>query len=282
MSDYKALLALAQPVASALRGKAETAKASMAGISAETGNTVLEERAFQWFPDTFSDSIEVGWEPKQVPGSSHAIMQWNANGGRTFSFETLLYRNMAPIEMQQQQATLTQLASDALFPDPSSPDNLPYNVNIESMVSWFRAFCYPTYVSGAGTGVSRDVMITRAISPPIAILNLPNMALNEDGSDIVFCVVTGCDVNYEKLFPNGQPRVVKVSLTLKQVVQNPLQQNAIKFVGFDTLDNARKTKFDKDSNRYGKTIKQSINNNIKGVGIDIEEVNAVFGAIKIP
>jgi hypothetical protein len=256
MSDYKALLALAPIAAGLAQGKIEVAQASMMGIHPETGRVVLEERAFQWFPESFSDNIEIGWEAKQVPGSSHAIMQWSGNGGRTFSFETLLYRNMAPLALQKQQASVSQLAvltpsvvgSDALFPDPSSEDNAPYNINIESMVSWFRAFCYPTYVKGQGFG---STTITRPISPPIAILNLPKMALNEDGSDIVYCVVTGCDVTYEKLFATGQPKVVKVNLTLKQVVQNPRAANAIQFVGFDTLRQAREKKFDANRNRYG-------------------------------
>ena len=244
MSDAKALLALA-PIAAALgRGRVEVAQATMMGIDAETGATVLPERAFQWFPESFSDSIEIGWEPKQVPGASHAIMQWSGNGGRTFSFETLLYRNMAPLDLQRKQQTI--LAVEAL-PDPSDPSNAPYNINIESMVSWLRAFCYPRYVTGQGFGSTK---ITRPVSPPIAILNLPGMALNEDGSDILYCVMTGCDVTYEKLFPNGQPRVVKVSLTLKQVVQNPKNANSIQFVGFDTLKNARKG-FDGNPNAYG-------------------------------
>ena len=273
MSDYTALLALAQPIAALGQGKIETARASMMGISAENGDTVLDERAFQWWPESFSDSIEVGWEPKQVPGSSHAIMQWNSNGGRTFSFETLLYRNMAPIALQQQQASLTQLASAALFPNPSDPENAPYNVNIESMISWFRAFCYPTYVSGQGFG---STTITRAVAPPIAILNLPNMALNEDGSDIVYCVMTGCDVTYEKLFANGQPRVAKVSLTLKQVVQNPSLQRAINYVGKGTLDSARKDKFDAsaNANRYGAVRRQTANNSVL-----TNDVNAVLSAL---
>ena len=234
MADAKALLALLPIVARLGRGRVEVAQASMMGIDSETGKPVpgLEERPFQWFPESFSDSIEIGWEPKQVPGSSHAIMQWGGNGGRTFSFETLLYRNMAPLDLQAQQQTL--LAVEAL-PDPSDEGNLPYNMNIESMINWLRSFCYPRYVIGQGFG---STTITRPVSPPIAILHLPGMALNEDGTDIVYCVVTGCDVNYEKLFPNGQPKVVKVSLTLKQVVQYPGATKSIQFVGYDVLEKA--------------------------------------------
>jgi hypothetical protein len=239
----------------------------MMGIDSETGTTVLPERAFQWFPESFSDSIEIGWEPKQVPGSSHAIMQWGGNGGRTFAFETLLYRNMAPLDLQAKQSSLVQLnAGTDLLPDPDSADNAPYNIPIESMISWMRAFCYPRYVTGEGFGGTK---ITRPVSPPIAILNLPGMALNEDGSDIVYCVVTGCDVTYEKLFPNGQPKVVKVNLTLKQVVQYPGKTKSIQFVGFDVLDQTRRQKFDANPNAYG-----AIGANELG-----QDVSAVLGAL---
>ena len=259
MADTKALLSLL-PIAARLgRGRVEVAQASMMGIDAETGATVLPERAFQWFPETFSDSIEIGWEPKQVPGSSHAIMQWGSNGGRTFAFETLLYRNMAPLDLQAQQQTV--LAVEAL-PDPSDESNLPYNINIESMISWLRAFCYPRYVTGEGFGGTK---ITRPVSPPIAILRLPGMALSEDGADIVYCVVTGCDVTYEKLFPNGQPRAVKVNLTLKQVVQYPGTTKSIQFIGFDTLKKAREGKFDNDKGVYGaapKDISTDVTNSL--------------------
>ena len=267
MADAKALLALVPIVARLGRGRVTVAKASMMGIDAETGKTVLPERAFQWFPESFSDSIEIGWEPKQVPGASHAIMQWGGNGGRTFSFETLLYRNMAPLDLQAQQQTL--LAGTALLPDPDSPGNAPYNFPIESMISWLRAFCYPRYVTGEGFG---GTMITRPVSPPIAILNLPGMALNEDGADIVYCVVTGCDVTYEKLFPNGQPRVVKVSLTLKQVVQYPGKTKSIQFVGFDVLEQTRMQKFDKNPGTYGSVAANELGQDVSAVLRELDKL----------
>jgi hypothetical protein len=236
MADYKALLALV-PIASALQGRVPVARASMMGIDSETGKEALPEHAFQWWPESFSDNIEIGWEPKQVPGASHAIMQWNSNGGRTFSFDVLLYRNMEPLAVQSE---LSMFGIGALLPDPNNDDNARFNINIEYMVSWLRSFCYPRYVRG--TGLDGSTVVTRVVAPPIAILNLPNMALNEDGGDTVFGVMTACDVNYEKLFPNGQPRAVKVSVTIKQVVQDPQQsgRQAIRFKGYPELGTARK------------------------------------------
>ena len=239
MADgFEILQSLAGPPIAAAMSAAQSsaqplARMSMMGIHAETGLEVLPEHAFQWMPDTFSDTISVGWEEKTLPGMSSAIMQWGSNGGRSFSFEAVFYRQMLPEE--QQRAVLAAGPLGALIGgvgrrfdstgtagqlvDPTSEENAPYNTNIEYMVSWLRAFCYPEYtLTTSGSGA-----VTRPIAPPIALLQVPNMALNEDGSDIVFCVMTECGVTYEKLFPNGQPRVVKVSIGLKQVVQNPMR-----------------------------------------------------------
>jgi len=258
MADYKALLALAQPIAQAIQGKVPVARASMMGIDSESGEMALPEHAFQWWPESFSDSIEIGWEPKQVPGASHAIMQWNSNGGRSFSFDVLLYRNMEPLAVQSE---LSVFGIGAALPDPSNDDNAKFNINIEYMVSWLRSFCYPRYIRG--TGSDGSTVVTRVVAPPIAILNLPNMALNEDGGDTVFGVVTACDVTYEKLFPNGQPRAVKVSLTLKQVVQDPQRngRQAIRFKGYPELKTAQKGVLFNES-RMGKIKEQKSSNKI--------------------
>lgn len=265
MAGYDALLALV-PIVSALQGKVPVARASMMGIDSETGEEVLTEHAFQWWPESFSDSIEIGWEPKQVPGSSHAIMQWNSNGGRSFSFDVLLYRNMEPTSVQEGLTALSTIGG-ALLPDPNNDDNARFNINIEYMVSWLRAFCYPRYIKG--TGADGRTAVTRVVAPPIAILNLPNMALNEDGGDTVFGVVTACDVTYEKLFPNGQPKAVKVSLTLKQVVQNPQPNNligAIRYKGIGTLKKAQE-KFRAETDVYGIPKNQKSSNVIDPMNI---------------
>jgi hypothetical protein len=230
---------VASGIALGLTDQVKLKRGSMMGIDPEDGSEVLPEHAFQWMPETLTDAIEIGWEPKQVPGMSHALMQWGQNGGRTFSFEVVFYRHMQVADKQPGVAFLSE--------NPDSDENRKYNPNIEYMVSWLRAFCYPTYVDGGD--------FRRPKSPPICILNLPNVALNEDGTDIVFCVMTQCDVTYEKLFPNGAPRVVRVSLALKQVVQDPRAgANPYRFKGQAELAAARE-RFSEVA-KFGKPVNQ--------------------------
>ena len=223
----------------ALTSTGRAAQASMMGIDPETGEMVLEEQAFQFWPESVQDSIEIGWEPKQVPAMSHSLMQWSGNGGRTFSFELEMIRVMKPLAKQPTPFGLPP-------EDPANEANQPFNVNIEYMISWFRSFCYPFYEETAAG-------VRRAKAPPIAILHMPNMALNEDGSDIIFAVVTGCDVTYEKSFSDGQPRQVKLSLTLKQVIENPVRGGKpFNFKGQAELRGARENKFSRFPELYGK------------------------------
>ncbi len=225
-------------VAFGLTDTFKLSKASMMGIDPETGDEVLPELAFQWLPESLSDTIETGWESKQVPGMSSALMQWSSNGGRTISFELLMFRTMLPIA--DQPGVLVFRAN------PDSEENSPYNANIEFMLSWLRSFCYPTFESGGE--------FRRVKAPPIAILNIPNLSLNEDGSDIIFAVMTECGITYERLFNSGKSRVVKVNISMKQVVNDP-SSGAYRFKTRTDLDKAR-VKFSEQT-QYGKPIRTS-------------------------
>jgi hypothetical protein len=205
----------------------------MMGIHPETGAILLPEHSFQFMPENVQDSIQIGWETKSVPAMSHGLVQWGGNEGRDIAFELVMYRHMRPVSYQPS-------SFGAPKESPSNEVNQPHNVNIEYMVSWFRAFAYPSYEE-----IGR---YSRPVSPPLCLLNLPGLALNEDGSDILLTVMTSCDVTYEKAFPNGQPRSVRLSLGFKQIVQDPIL--GLTFKSQTDMSNARR-KFG-DESLYGK------------------------------
>lgn len=202
---------------------------SMCGVDAlhpYASKPLLSEQALQWWPETITDSIEIGWDFKQIPGGSHAIAQWSQNGGRTIGFEVVLSRLMKPVSTRNM---MDKLRDPFELNTPISKrlkDNRPYNANIGGMIQYLRMYTRPTYAAG-------DFGYERALPPPFAILNVPGLGLNEDGSDSIYAVMVGCDVTYNLLFPNGAPRLATVSLSFKQVVQKP-GSFAVNFRGIDS------------------------------------------------
>lgn len=173
---------------------------------------LLPERAFQYWPESVQDGIEIGWQTKDIPGSSHALVQWGGNNGRTITFEVRLSRMMKPVE---DRSPLEFILDPFKLTAPGNEYPMsarPFNVDIESEIRFLRAFCYPSYATLDGASVSYP--------PPIALLCLPGMGLNEDGSDVIAAVMTTCDVTYTLAFPNGKPRMASVSLAFRQVVQS--------------------------------------------------------------
>jgi len=201
-----------------MNGPEGTGSASMSILGIDPtdskGSTViLPERTFQFWPESIQDSIEVGWQFKDIPGGSHALAQWGSNNGRTISFEVRLHRFMKPVA----DRTIFEKIMDPIgLTTPGQQylkDMRPHNVDIESEIRYLRAFCYPSYEVDKVSGS------TVSYSPPVAFLCVPGVGLNELGSHTIMAVMTGCDVTYNLLFPNGKPRNATVALTFKQIVQ---------------------------------------------------------------
>ncbi len=179
------------------------------------GVETLNERSFQYWPESISDTIDVGWNFKDIPGASHALAQWASNGGRTISFEVPMHRFIRPDDSRSTQEKLKD-PFGASGPSSQTPiDNRPHNVDIVNEIRFLRGFCYPLYEQIGD--------VYGAFPPPIAILNVPGLRLNESGdgadADSIFAVMTGCDVTYMLSFADGTPRRANVALTFRQVVQ---------------------------------------------------------------
>lgn len=204
----------------------DVASLTMAGVDPNDpfkiysgANFDFRERALQYWPETISDTIEVGWSFREVGGASHALAQWASNGGRTIAFDVRLTRYMMPTESR---STIESVKAGFEAPDNQNPkDNRPYNVDIKEQIKFLRGFCYPSYQELEG--------IVNTLPPPIMILDVPRMGLNEAGGDTIYCLMTGCDVTYNLVFRDGTPRSATVSLTLRQIVQT---KDGVKFKGF--------------------------------------------------
>lgn len=199
---------------------------SIAGVdSVYPGTILLPERSFQYWPESISDTIDVGWNFKDIPGASHALAQWSGNAGRTITFEIQLHRFMKPVASR---SVFEKILDPIELNTPSSEylrDNRPYNVDVAAEVKYLRAFCYPSF---------KDLEGYRTSYPPvIGMLSVPGHRLSDtDEGDVIYVIMTGCDVTYLLAFPDGTPRRASVSLTFRQVIQDPVDQVIVN-AGFD-------------------------------------------------
>lgn len=191
---------------------------SIAGVSPIDRQIMLPERPFQYWPDSISDTIDLGWNFKDIPGMSHALAQWSSNGGRTITFEIHFHRFMKPVNSRNAfEKVLDPFSLNT--PNSEVPkDNRPYNVDIAAEVRYLRGFCYPSYQDVEG--------YRTAFPPPIAMLYVPGHTFGDAaGRDVIYAIMTGCDVTYKLAFPDGVPRRTSVALTFRQVVQDPINRS---------------------------------------------------------
>lgn len=170
----------------------------------EDGTSILEERAFQFWPETVSDTINISYVDKIIPGGSHPIKQWVNNAGRTISFSILIARDIKPKE-------LLPFGVD-LVVNPTTDDNYPFNHDVRQDIAYLRAFCYPTYDNSTG--------VTIAKPPPICLLKAEGLNWSRFGDDYIECVMTSCSVNYLRTFNEGFPRMATVDLSFAEIAQS--------------------------------------------------------------
>ncbi len=193
--------------------------------SAENG---APEIAFQYWPESLTDSRESTWNPRYIPGGSHPIYQWTHGGERRLSFTAVFTTDTEPdipdrpgsgggvSESGVAQAGTADSPYNASVGDFGITSGLSLgkrDVDLRSVVSWLRYFTYPFYGTG---GSGNDI---RVFEPPKVMLVMPNSKLAHNGSDHITTVMTQCEVTYQEWFPNGFPRIIEVGLEFAEVVQ---------------------------------------------------------------
>jgi hypothetical protein len=179
-------------------------------------------QAFQYFPETISDNKAVNWQSKEIPGGSLPVYQWVASGERTISFTAQFSSDidlalLLTTDAESNISTNT-IAANAAKERLKSSGQGERNVDVRSAVVWLRQYMLPKY----------DSAKQRTIPPPKLKLLLPKSGIGLAGgennftsqdADSVLCVMTSCDVTWEKFFPSGNPRLASVSLAFAQIPQ---------------------------------------------------------------
>lgn len=229
----------------------------VAGAGAGERATVAQYRRFQYYPESVADSKQVGYQPKEVPGGSLPLYQWTTSGERTISFTAFLTTDIDHLVMQQ--TVETDQPTGARQGDQTPPPGveirttsisgsvnrvserlraagaLQRNPYIPAAIAWLRRFMLPRY----GENVEVGVPLTQP--PHKLLLHLTGTQIERGGGvggfsvpgGGILCVMTTCDVNYEKFFPSGNPRKVSVDLAFAEV---PQRGGAVRFPSASGLD----------------------------------------------
>jgi len=174
------------------------------------------ERAFQYYPETITDSKASEWVSKKIPGGSHPLYQWIAGMDRVFSFTAVFSDEKSDTE--DSGINILGAISKLVGTDSENTDLHTAPGGISSALAWLRGFLYPTYVSANGGSIGR------AQAPPKMLLVMPGSGIRSgvsgfSVSDSVPVIMTQCDITYETFFRNGKPRYTTVQLSMNEIVQ---------------------------------------------------------------
>lgn len=173
----------------------------------------VSSQAFQYFPETLSDTKAVNWQPKEIPGGSLPLYQWASSGERTLSFTAYF-----STDVDQNPDGVVSQSTDPAYTRQrlQSTGQAERNIDVRSAVIWLRQYMLPRYDKH------------HTVPPPKLNLYLPKSGIGLAGgetqltgtdADTVTCVMTSCEVNWEKFFPSGNARIASVELSFAQVPQ---------------------------------------------------------------
>jgi hypothetical protein len=176
----------------------------------EGGSDPAEKRAFQYWPESISDSQSSNYAIMDIPGASLPLYQFISLGERSISFTVYFSRD--------EDGAIDTEGGGGFVPTGKVPQD-KHNVDINGAVAWLRSLQYPAYPEGT-------------YEPPhILKLYTPGVVLSPQGGlEVLTCVITQISVNWMSFFPSGTPRIATVDLTFSEVPQDP-KKGGVSFVG---------------------------------------------------
>lgn len=210
----------------------------------------------QYWPETLDYTRgSIGWEEKQIPGSSHPLQSWTGNGAPTVSFDATFTEDTDP------GYSLEKGVFDNVATKAENDPNREYaqSVNINAAMAWFAACSNPLY-SQNSDGPSQTpvkpppiIQLVPEISEPVQKAQGQPSQTSSFGPDTdslgqrnngevssgnndravstrgvsishlaerdFYGVLKDFTVTYEKFFPSGHPRIAKVAITLTEIIQ---------------------------------------------------------------
>lgn len=183
-------------------------------IELNDDDSPLSAFSFQYFPESVSDSKNVNYQQKEVPGGSLPLYQWVNSGERSVSFTAVFTSDVDVTADDPGDAAKGQALNNRL----KAAGQSRRNPDIRAAVAWLRRYMLPTY--DAANGITRGPSKLR-LSMPGSGIGVAGGVMAGAGAldDTIVCVMTQCEVSYEAFFPSGLPRYVTVQLAFGQIPQ---------------------------------------------------------------
>lgn len=184
-------------------------------------SSLVPAHAFQYWPESLSDTKGTNYQRKEIPGGSLPLYQW-INGSERLLTMTAVFTSDIDIVSATTPSSLGQQVNldedNKIVERIRSAGVSDRNADIRSAVAWLKQYTYPYYKSTSGPSAQLT------IAPTKLILVMPNSGIglagmNATNPDQVVVVMTQCDVTYEAWFPSGLPRIATVALSFAEIGQ---------------------------------------------------------------
>ena len=215
-----------------------TASCALVDIDDSGSADVSSRIAFQYFPETITDSYSTEWVQKNIIGGSHPIYQWIHGNARSISFEAVFTADAPPKgfdsigsnpltgaanAISDIGAVVSQVSKNplgtAISLVKSAAGGSQVSIDVAGAIAWLKSKLYPDYQDGV------------ALPPPKMLLILPNSGIvsqvtvdtTSAGADVAVdsipVIMLSCNVTYEAFVRSGSPRVASVALEFAETIQ---------------------------------------------------------------
>jgi hypothetical protein len=201
----------------------------------QNDNLTTSGLAFQYFPETITDTKAVNYQTKDIPGGSLPLYQWVSSGERIISF-TAYFTSDVDLGAQ---ATSGPNGPIDQFNTLQSQGLTNRNVDVRTAFLALRQYMFPTYLTsgtspgqpltlapkklmlmftGSGLGLFGGFGATPG-SPQSSYATAQGGPVTLNDRDGITCIMTQCDLTIEQTFPSGMIRVGSVQLSFAHIAQ---------------------------------------------------------------
>lgn len=197
------IISLARGAQSFSKTREQTSDIVLIRMNPKNDDLLKPSLRLQYYPDTISDSKQVTYQTKEIPGASLPLYQFTGGGERLLSFTVRLAADL-DVDYSDVEALKSKGVARR-------------SAHILSSLVFIRSCMHPFY-EGSG-----EEMLT--YPPPKVLLKftgkerldlLGGIAPNVPQEGAIITHVASAEIEFAAFFPSGRPRLVNLSVSFAQ------------------------------------------------------------------